>query len=177
MALVAASPSPVALTHDRDYLATVASIKQKTPIYNEGSRPTGIFPLVLDGTFQEGEIILSSGETRRVKTTQLTAINSYTIDKIDLIKAIRENRLATYYCQDGVIKILSVHHEWRAKIELENALTVATRIKIDGHYSAPNESDDIIIAKLPDESYQNMIRALGFETLIASKKEESCIIL
>ncbi|MBX9702745.1 MAG: hypothetical protein K2X39_01200, partial [Silvanigrellaceae bacterium] len=94
------TPMPLVSPHDPDYQASITSIKQQMSAYadyKEGKTTDGFSPFILDGTFPEGEIHLPSGETRRIKTTLITAINPHTIDKIDLIKAIKEKRFAALY--------------------------------------------------------------------------------
>lgn len=165
MALTAISPIPVALPHDQEvYSAAVVSVKQG--VHSSGKGLICSCPLVLDGTFATGEIRLPSGETRRIKATQLTAINKLTVDEIDLIDAIKTGRLASFYKEDGLVKELHVHPDWFKRMQTEEAGEIVFRDKIDGTYEWLKENDDVSIESLSEDSYRRMVDQLGFGTIL-----------
>lgn len=170
-----ATSIPIDLTHDQE------------PNPYQG---TMLCSFIFDGIVPKGEMQLSSGETRSIRITQLTAINPSTEDKIDLSKAIKDGRLATIYVENGVFKILSLHHVWHNQIEKEDAWTVEIRSRINGNYSLPKNlpKDGMGIAKLPDSSYNNMVHQcynmlksveVASDTLAhpPKKTESDCLIL
>ena len=66
----------------------------------------GNYPFVIDEQFLDGEVTLPYGEKRRFKATALTAVNQFTIDKINLVAAIKEGRFICFRIKDGLIKIV-----------------------------------------------------------------------
>ncbi len=160
-------PFSVATPHADPYYA----IKQHMAA-NGYTKATGFidsdYPFVIDGNFMEGEIVLPSGEKRRLKITTFTAVNDLTVDKINLVAAIKEGRFASFRIENQLITDVSIHHHWFAKMEQENNWEIAIKSKLDMNYRVPNESDDIGIAKLSNEHYLNMINNLGFTYFIHS---------
>lgn len=167
---------PLILPSDPNYQTNMSSLKeQMSALSNEEGRTLhGFSPFILDGTTMEGEIRLPSGEIKRVKATQFTAINDETIDKIDLIQAIKEKRLVAFYYEHGVCQDVSVHHKWCDWIENEKALTVARRKEVGGIYGTSEKDCKTGLASLPEESYLLMVKTLGFESyLLASQREDT----
>ncbi|MBX9702747.1 MAG: hypothetical protein K2X39_01210 [Silvanigrellaceae bacterium] len=72
---------PLILPGDPNYQTDMSSLKeQMSALSDEGGKKIhGLSPCILDGTFMEGEIRLPSGGIKRVKATQLTAINDDTM--------------------------------------------------------------------------------------------------
>lgn len=166
MALTAISPIPVALPYDKEgYSAVVASVKESVHLSGQ-SLACASCSFVLDGTFKAGEICLPSGETRRFKATQLTAINRDTIDKIDLIDAIRTGRFASFYEENGLVKELHVHPDWFKRMQAEEAGEIVYRVKMDKDYIWLKENDDISIESLSEQSYRRMIDQHGFGDIL-----------
>lgn len=126
----------------------------------------GNYPFVIDGNFLEGKVVLPNGEKRTLKTNAYTAVNQFTIDKINLVTAIKEGRFTCFRMENGLITIVFLHHHWIKKMEQENTLEIAMRSRMDINYRVPKESDTINLSPMEEDEYLNMINILGFNNFI-----------
>ncbi len=158
------SPLSVATSHADPYYP----IKQQMAAIGTGTvgLKDGNYPFVIDENFLEGEIVLPSGEKRHLKATTLTAVNQFTVDKINLVTAIKEGRFTSFRIKNELITSVSLHHHWTDKMEQENTFEIAIRSRIDMDYRVPNESEDIALSPMEEEEYLNMINVLGFNAFL-----------
>ncbi len=124
---------------------------------------SGLVALYVQGKFPTVELDTPSGP-KRFKAIDLIELKPKQLEQINLIEAIKSGRIVCAIIKNGLIETLTVHPFWYERIEKENAWELA--LKRDEEYTYPEENDDIGLEKLTEQTYVNMVRALGFGIFI-----------